>query len=86
MEDEAVYSGHRRISFTDETCALRCEIEGLEFDIEAHPIEGLGMDERGRRIDAVIGAIGMEKWGLIPGPRTGAIDLTVLRKREFIEF
>jgi len=70
----------------DEACVLNCEIEGLEFDIEAHPVEGLGADERGRRIDAVIGAIGMEKWGLIPDPRTGAIDLTTLRKREFIEF
>lgn len=59
---------------------------GGKFDIEAHPLEGLGMDERGRRIDAVIGARGMEKWGLIPDPRTGAIDLTALRKREFIEF
>lgn len=70
----------------DESCALNCEIEGLGFDIEAHPIEELGTDERGRRIDAVIGAIGMEKWGLIPDPRTDSIDLTVLRKREFIEF
>ncbi|MBL7118248.1 MAG: hypothetical protein ISS94_05650 [Candidatus Syntrophoarchaeum sp.] len=70
----------------DESCALNCEIEGLGFDIEAHPIEGLGTDERGQRIDAVIGAIGMEKWGLIPDPRTGSIDLTALRKREFIEF
>lgn len=70
----------------DESCLLNCEIEGLEFDIEAHPIEELGTDERGRRIEAVIGAIGMEKWGLIPDPSTGAIDLTALRKREFIEF
>jgi len=70
----------------DESCLLTCEIDGLEFDIEAHPIKGLGTDEYGRRIDAVIGAIGMEKWGLIPDPRTGEIDLTVLRKRKFIEF
>jgi hypothetical protein len=70
----------------DESCLLNCEIEGLGFDIEAHPIKELGTDERGRRIDAVIGAIGMEKWGLIPDPRTGSIDLTLLRKREFIEF
>ncbi len=45
----------------DESCRLNCEIEGLEFDIEAHPIEGPGNDERGRQIDAVIGAIGMQK-------------------------
>ncbi len=70
----------------DESCALNCEIEGLEFDIEAHPIAELGLDEYGRRIDAVIGAIGMEKWGLVPDPRSGMIDLTVLRKKEFIEY
>jgi len=70
----------------NESCALNCELEGLEFDIEAHPITELGKDEYGRRIDAVIGAIGMEKWGLIPDPRSGAIDLTALRKREFIEY
>jgi hypothetical protein len=70
----------------NEACALNCEIEGLEFDIEAHPVEDLGSDEHGRQIDAIIGAIGMEKWGLIPDPRTGKIDLTALRKREFIEF
>jgi len=28
----------------------------------------------------------MEKWVLIPNPKTGKIDLTALRKREFTEF
>lgn len=70
----------------NEVCLLNCEIEGLEFDIEAHPVEDLGSDEYARRIDAVIGALAMEKWALIPDPRTGSIDLTALRKREFIEF
>ena len=28
----------------------------------------------------------MEKWVLIPNPKTGEIDVTALRKREFIEF
>lgn len=70
----------------DEVCLQICAIEGLEFDIEAHPVEVIGLDERGKRIDAIIGAIGMEKWGLIPDPKTGSIDLTMLRKREFIEF
>jgi hypothetical protein len=69
----------------DESCLLNCEIEGLGFDIKAHPIEKIG-NERGREIDAIIGATAMEEWGLIPDPRTGKIDLTVLRKREFMEF
>lgn len=69
-----------------EACILICAIEGLEFDIEAYLIEELGMDERGRRIDAVIGALAMEKWVLTPDPKTGTIDLTFLRKRELTEF
>ena len=69
----------------DDACMLNCAIDGLGFDIEAHPIDDLG-EERGRRIDAIIGAMAMEKWGLIPDPKTGEIDLTVLRKREFIEY
>ncbi|MGY0287250.1 MAG: hypothetical protein ACUX7D_00570 [Candidatus Methanodesulfokora washburnensis] len=75
-----------RIYEIDEACILNCSIEGLPFDIEAHPVEELGFDERGRRIDAIIGALAMEKWALIPDPRTGGIDLTALRKREFTEY
>jgi hypothetical protein len=63
-----------------------CAIDELEFDREAHPVEEIGLDERGKRIEAIMGAIGMEKWGLIPDPITGSVDLTALRKREFIVF
>jgi hypothetical protein len=75
-----------RIYEIDEVCLLNCEIEGLGFDMKAHPVEELGYDERGRRIDAIVGALTMEDWVLIPDPKTGKIDLTVLRKREFTEF
>lgn len=70
----------------EEACALNCAIDGLEFDIESHPVEEIGTDEKGKKIDAIIGALAMEKWGLAPDPRTGEIDLTLLRKREFTEF
>lgn len=70
----------------EEACLLNCAIEGLGFDIEAHPVEELGYDDRGRRIDAIIGALATEKWVLIPNPKTGEIDLTALRKREFTEY
>ena len=75
-----------RIYEITEACALNCAIEGLPFDIEAHSVEELGFDERGRRIDGIVGTLAMEKWVLIPNPKTGEIDLTALRKREFIEF
>ena len=75
-----------RIYRITEACLIECAIEGLPFDIEAHPVDNLGFDERGRRIDAIIGALAMEKWALIPNPKTGEIDLTALKKREFIEY
>ena len=51
-------------AFFRKVCLQICVIGGLEFDIEAHPFEEIGVDERGKRIDAIIGAIGMEKWEL----------------------
>ena len=33
-----------------------CVIDGLKFDRETHPIEEIGLDESGKRIDAIIGA------------------------------
>jgi hypothetical protein len=75
-----------RIYRITEVCLVECAIDGLPFDIEAHPVEDLGFDERGRRIDAIIGALAMEKWALTPNPKTGEIDLTALKKREFTEY
>jgi len=69
-----------------EACGLNCTIEGLGFDIKAYPVEEIGRDEHGREIDAIIGATAMEEWALILNPKTGEIDLTALRKREFTEF
>ncbi|MEM2619490.1 MAG: hypothetical protein QXR87_04580 [Candidatus Hadarchaeales archaeon] len=68
----------------DETCVLECSTDGLKFDME--PTRLTTGEERGRRIDAIIGALTVEKWGLIPNPKTGEIDLTMLRKREFTEY
>lgn len=70
----------------NEASALNCAIEGLPFDIEAHPVDDLGCDEKGRRVDAIIGALAMEKWALTPDPKTGEISLAALRKREFTEY
>jgi hypothetical protein len=74
-----------RVYRVTEVCLIECAIDGLPFDIEAHPVEDLGFNERGR-IDAIIGAPAMEKWALIPNPKTGEIDLTALKKREFTEY
>ena len=75
-----------RIYRITEVCLIKCAIEGLSFDIEAHPVGDLGFDEKKRRIDAIIGVLAMEKWALIPNPKTGEIDLTALKKRAFTEY
>ena len=51
-------------TFFRKVCLQICAIDGLEFDREAHPVEEIGLDERDKRIDAIIGAIGLEKWEL----------------------
>jgi len=75
-----------RVYMVDEVCLMVCSIDGLEFDVEAYPVEDLGVDEKGRKIDAIIGALAMEKRVLVPNPKTGEIDLTALRRREFTEY
>lgn len=70
----------------DEVCLLNCAMEGLGFDMKAYPVEKIGKDERGREIDAIVGATAMEEWGFILNPQTGEVDLTALRRREFTEF
>ena len=70
----------------NEVCLLNCAIEGLGFDVKAHPVDEIGKDEKEQEIEAIIGATAMEEWGLIPNLKTGEIDLSALRKREFTEY
>lgn len=68
-----------------EVCVAIGEIEGLELDIEAAPVEDLGRTD-GHDLGAVIGALVMEKWEIRLDPKTGTLDLAGLRRREFTEF
>ena len=61
------------------------KIEGLEFDAEAVPLEDIGR-ANGRELDAIIGALTMEKWEIKLDPKKQEMDLEGLRRREFTEF
>ncbi|MDI6793554.1 MAG: hypothetical protein QME81_11925 [bacterium] len=61
------------------------EIEGLGFDMEVVSVDELGRAD-GKELDAIIGALTMEKWEIIPNPKEGTLDLEGLKRREFIEF
>ena len=69
----------------DERCDLTAAIDGLEFDMTAYIVEELGETEHGP-LDAIVGALTMEEWYIKLDPRTGELDLSGLRKREFTEY
>lgn len=68
-----------------ELCFIQGKIEGLDFLTDAIPVEDIGV-VNGRKLDALIGARTMEQWEIRLDPKTGALDLEGLRRREFTEF
>jgi len=68
-----------------ETCLLNSEIQGLAFNFYAYPIEEIGKID-GKGISVIIGALTMEEWDIRPYPKEKRMDLTALKKREFLEF
>lgn len=68
-----------------ETCIAIGKIEGLAFDAEVIPLDEIGKAD-GYELDAIIGALAMEKWEIKLNPKTKMLDLEGLKRREFIEF
>jgi len=69
----------------DERCDLTASIDGLEFDMTAYVVEQLGETEHGP-LDTIVGALALEEWYIKLDPRTGELDLSGLREREFTEY
>jgi hypothetical protein len=68
-----------------ELCFIQGKIEGLDFLADAVPVAQLGKAD-GHKLDAIIGALTMERWEIKLDPRPGSLDLEGLRRREFTEF
>ena len=68
-----------------EPCLVRGKIDGLDFVSDAVPVDEIGHAD-GHEIDVLIGARTMEQWEIKLDPKTGALDLEGLRRREFTEF
>ena len=47
-------------AFFRKVCLQICAIDGLKFDRATHPVEEIGLDERCKRIDVIIGAAKQE--------------------------
>ncbi len=83
-EPAHVALGGRDIDIT-ELCFIEGKIEGLDFFTDAVPIDKLGRAD-GLQLDALIGALTMERWEIKLDPKAGVLDLEGLRRREFTEF
>ena len=68
-----------------ELAIIEGKIEGLDFFTDAVPVEELGRAD-GHDLDALIGALTMERWEIKLDRKTGELDLEGLRRREFTEF
>jgi len=68
-----------------ELCLVQGKIEGLDFLGDAVPVDNIGHVD-GNDLDALIGALTMERWEIKLDPKTGTLDLEGLERREFTEF
>jgi predicted aspartyl protease len=68
-----------------EQCFVDGKIEGLDFFTDAVPVADLGSAD-GHSLDAIIGARTLEQWEIRLDPKTGALELEGLRRREFTEY
>jgi hypothetical protein len=69
-------------------CFISGTIEGCAFDLDAFVIDKLGSaKEKGNvELDFLIGATTMEEWAVNVNPKNQIIDLSGLKKREFLSF
>ena len=68
-----------------ELCLMQGEIEGLDFLADAVPVAELAR-ANGCELDAIIGALTMERYEIKLDPKAGVLDLEGLRRREFTEY
>jgi hypothetical protein len=68
-----------------ELCFFNGQIEGLNFSGDAVSVDDLGRAD-GHQLDAIIGALTMERWEIRLDPKSGTLDLDGLKRREFTEY
>lgn len=68
-----------------ELCLIQGKIEELDLAADAVPPSDIGHAE-GHELDAIIGALTLERWEIKLDPKAGTLDLEGLKRREFMEF
>jgi len=83
-----VILGGKKIRVTKKY-VISCEIDGVVFSIYAVPVDDLGTirtPEGEIKLDVIIGALDMERWGIIVIPSKNDVDLSAIKKGEFVEY
>jgi hypothetical protein len=68
-----------------EICTLFASIDGKTVEGDAYVVDGIGVDENGRPIEILFGALLMQKWGIRLCPDSESVDLAHYPE-EFIEY
>ncbi len=66
-------------------CILNCLIKELPIRVMARILKKIGVDEDGKELEVIIGALAMQEWGIRPVPDEERVDMTHYPK-EFVEF
>jgi len=74
-----------KVKETTETALLDAEIEGRRLSTHAMVIDEIGVDEDGKPIEVLFGALAMQQWGIRLIPEQEKLDLTHYPE-EFVEF
>lgn len=64
---------------------LTVNIRGKPMGFDAYVIDEIGLDENGKKIEVLFGALAMQKWGIRLDLKNEKLDLTHYSK-EFLEF
>ena len=74
-----------RVHQVEQGCILSCEIKGFSVEVHAWVLPEIGVDEQGKRIEILFGALAMQQWGIAPIPKEERLDMTHY-PWEFVEF
>ena len=66
-------------------CILNCKIENLPIRVKARVLDEIGLDEDGKNIEVLFGALAMQKWGIKLDLENEKLDMSNYPK-EFLEF
>lgn len=75
----------RKTHLVTHECLLVGAVEGYNFSVDARIVPEIGMDEEGKRIEVLFGALALQKYGINVDTRNERLDFTHYPK-EFVEF